>query len=91
MTSRTTRRTVTFKRPFVLGGVDGTQPPGTYDVDTDEESLDSRSLLAYRRVATFIQVRRDGGTQVFRIDPTELDDALRRDAGLTGGPAVEVG
>src|ERR1700686_3981992 len=81
MTSRTTRKTVTFRRPFALSGVDGTQPPGVYDVDTDEESIDSLSILAYRRVATLIQVRRNGETQVFPIDPVELDAALMRDAG----------
>src|SRR5437763_2660567 len=37
MTSRTTRKTVTFRQPFALRGVDGTQPPGAYDIDTDEE------------------------------------------------------
>ena len=83
MTSRTNRKTVTFRRPFVLNGVDGTQPPGAYDVDTDEESIDSLSILAYRRVATSFHVHRDGGTQVFRIDPVELDAALMRDADLT--------
>jgi hypothetical protein len=88
MTSRTTRKRVTFMRPFVLTGVDGTQPPGAYDVDTDEVSIDSLSILAYRRVATSLHVLRDGGTQVFPIDPVELDAALMRDAGLTVGPAT---
>ncbi len=41
-------------RPFVLPGVDGLQPAGTYDVDTDEESIDDVSFLAWRRVATMI-------------------------------------
>jgi hypothetical protein len=38
---------VTFRQPFVLSGVDGTQRPGAYDVDTDEESIDTQSFLAY--------------------------------------------
>ena len=83
MTSRTTRKTVTFRRPFVLKGLDGTQPPGAYVVDTDEELLDSPSILGYRRVATFIQVERDGSTQVFPIDPVELDAVLVQDGGRT--------
>ena len=82
VTKRTTRKTVTFRRPFDLSGVGGVEP-GTYDVDTDEESIDSLSILAYRRVATFIQIHRNGDTQVFPIDPVELDTALMRDAGLT--------
>jgi len=89
MTSQTTRKTVTFRHPFVLSGVDGTQPPGVYDVDTDEESLESLSILGYRRIATFIQVHRDGNTQVFSIDPEELDAALMRDGGRTVVSPVE--
>ena len=58
MTIRTTRKTVTFARPFSLGGVDGVQPPGSYDIDTDEEQIDSLTHLAWRRVATTIQLRR---------------------------------
>jgi hypothetical protein len=83
VTGRTTRKAVTFTRPFALSGIDGTQPPGIYDVDTDEESVDSLSIVAYRRIATFIRVRRNGDTQVFPIDPVELDAALMRDAGQT--------
>ena len=88
MTNRTTRKTVTFRQPFVLSGIGGVQP-GTYEVDTDEESIDSLSILAYRRVATFMQVHRNGDTQVFPIDPVELDAALMRDAGLTVASGVE--
>jgi hypothetical protein len=83
MTTRTTRKTVTFREPFLLSGVGTTQPPGTYDVDTDEETIESRSMIGYRRIATFIHVHRNGDTQVFSIDPVELEAALMRDAGLT--------
>lgn len=82
MTTRTARRTVTFVHPFQLDGI-GSQPAGTYEVNTDEESIDSLSFLAYRRVATTIHLRRDGATQVYAIDPVELDANLLRDAGLT--------
>jgi hypothetical protein len=85
VTSRTTRKTVTFKRPFILNGIDGTHAPGVYEVVTDEESLDSMSIIAYRRVATFIQIQRDGDTQVYPIDPVELDAALIQDGGVTIG------
>ena len=89
MTTRTTRKTVTFRHPFVLGGIDGTQPPGPYLVDTDEETLDSVSILGYRRVATFIQFHGDGNTQVFPIDPTDLEAALMRDRGQTVVSPIE--
>lgn len=83
MTTRTTRTTVTFTGPFSLRGVDGIQPAGVYDVDTDEELIDDLSFLAYRRVATTIRLKKDGAMQVYRIDPVELDARLLRDAGAT--------
>lgn len=84
MTTRTTRKTVTFTRSFVLGDA-GTQAPGTYEVDTDEELIDGLSFVAYRRVATLIKLRRGGATEVFKVNPAELDAALMLDAGLTVG------
>jgi fructose 1,6-bisphosphatase len=82
MTTRTSRKTVTFTRPFNLAGI-GPQAAGRYDVDTDEELIDDLSFLAWRRVSTVIHVRKDGALQVHRIDPAELDASLLRDAGLT--------
>lgn len=83
MTMRTTRKTVTFTRPFHLCGIDGLQPAGAYDVDTDEELIEDLSFAAWRRVATMIHLRRAGVTQVYRIDPVHLDASLLRDAGMT--------
>ena len=83
MTTRTTRQTVTFTKPFALVGIDGVQPPGSHEINTDEESIDSLSFLAWRRVATTITLRRHGATQIYRIDPVDLEASLLRDAGLT--------
>ena len=87
MTTRTTRKTVTFRQPFALGGVDGVQAAGAYEVATDEEMIEGVSFPAWRRMATMIQLRRNGDTQLYRIDPVELDASLLRDAGLTCLPA----
>ena len=57
MTTRTTKRTVIFTRPFSLSGFDGEQPAGSYSVETDEELLDSVSFPAYRRLATMMQLK----------------------------------
>ncbi len=77
MTMRTTRRIVTFTRPFFLSEVDGEQPPGSYNVDTDEELIEGLSFLAYRRVATFLHLpsisTRSGMTQMVPIDPSDLE------------------
>lgn len=80
MTIRTTTRQATFTRPFTLQDVDDTLPPGTYAVDTDEEMIDSLSFIAWRRVATAIHVVRGGATEIWPVDPADLDEALRRDA-----------
>jgi hypothetical protein len=86
MTGRTAHKTVTFSQPFTLGGVDGLLAPGVYDVDTDEETIENLSFLAWRRVATTIRVHRNGVTETHRIDPVELDATLLRDAGRTVRP-----
>lgn len=84
MTIRTTCRTVTFSRPFLLRGVVEEQPAGTYIVETDEEPLEAASVLAYRRISTLIRLPGRPGSsvldQVVDTDPTELAEALERDA-----------
>jgi hypothetical protein len=79
MTIRTTHKTVTFNRPFVLSS-EGPLPAGVYEVDTDEELIDGLSFIAYRRVATFIKIRRNGATEVVQIHPADLDAAIVLDA-----------
>lgn len=91
MTIRTTLKRVTFTKPFALSGIDGVQPAGTYEVATDEEMIVGLSFLAYRRVATMIHLLRHGGTQVFSIDPVDLEASLMRDAGLTVPAAAQPG
>jgi hypothetical protein len=90
MTARTTSKTVTFTRPFVLSAT-GPQPAGVYEVDTDEEAIDRLSFLAYHRIATFMKVHRAETTEVFRINPVELESALLRDAGMTVVPTGSTG
>ena len=85
MTVRTSRKTVTFAQPFSLNGIDELQPAGTYTVETDEELLPGLSFPAYRRIATLIFLRSQGGgailEEVVNIDPLELQAAQERDAG----------
>jgi hypothetical protein len=86
MTVRTSRKSVTFTRPFSLSGIDDVQPAGTYTVETDEELLPGLSFPAHRRIATLIFLRsRRGGSiveEVPNVDPLELHAAQERDAGL---------
>ena len=90
MTIRTSKKTVTFGRPFVLGGLDEVLPAGTYSVETDEELLDSISFPAYRRILSVIRLHEKPGhpglTQTLTIDPNELDAALKRDQAPAESP-----
>jgi hypothetical protein len=84
MNLRTTSKRITFARPFLLGGLDETQPAGTYTVQTDEEPIEGLSFLAYRRVATVIFLplprRGTGSFQAIPVTPEALDAALAQDA-----------
>lgn len=89
MAERLTRKSVEFVHPFELGGVDGLQPPGIYDVETVEEQLDGLSFVAYRRVSTTIALRSSNivilSRQLTMIDPADLTAALEKDADASHG------
>ena len=84
MTIRTTKKTVTFVNPFLLGDFGEVLPSGTYNVETDEELLEGLSFHGYRRMQTLIHLpatpRRPGLSRTLTIDPDELDAAHKRDA-----------
>ena len=90
MTTRTSKKTVTFRRPFVLGGFDEVLPAGAYSVETDEELLEGMSFPAYRRILTVIHLNARSGhpglTRTLTIDPNELDAALERDRAPKDAP-----
>lgn len=82
MTIRTIRRTITFRRPFYLKGVDRLLPTGDYSVVTDEELIEGLSFSAYHRVSTviFVPAPSGSGIEMVRIEPLDLEAALERDA-----------
>lgn len=90
MTTRTSKKTVTFRRPFVLGGFDEVLPAGAYSVETDEELLEGISFPAYRRILTLLHLHpkpgRPGLTETLTVDPNELDAALERDRAPRDAP-----
>ena len=89
MTIRTTKSRVTFNRPFSLKGVDGVQPPGSYEVETDEETIEGNERTVYRRVATILYLSAGGVTVSCAIDPDDLAAALARDAATQAKPGAE--
>jgi hypothetical protein len=84
MTTRTSSKTVTFARPFLLKGIDRMMTAGDYRVVTDEELIQELSFPVYRRVATMIFVPAASGHafEMVAIDPRDLEEAQVRDAQL---------
>lgn len=84
MTERTTDSLVTFRRPFNLRDIVGTQPPGTYQIETVELMIDGLSFVAFRRVSTTITLPAMGSSvtrrQFIEIDPADLAAAQQLDA-----------
>jgi hypothetical protein len=91
MSTRTSRKTVTFGRPFSLAGVGRTLPAGSYDVVTDEELIEGLSFPAYRRLATMMLVPAQSGrgssVEMLTVDPLELAAAQERDLVAASGKA----
>ena len=86
MTMRTSHKTVAFRQPFSLSGIDEVQAAGTYTVEPSEELLQGVSFPAYRRTETLIFLpSRPGGAfveRVVNIDPLKLEAAQKRDASI---------
>ena len=84
MLTRTTARSVTFKHPFRLDGVDDIQPAGSYVVESEEELLQALSFPGWRRRSMVIRLRASGANspddQVTTVDAAALEAALLKDA-----------
>jgi hypothetical protein len=84
VTDSTTYKTITFAHPFSLEGVDGTYPPGSYEVTETREPVDGLSFLGYRRTKTTIELpgllAAYASRQVVEIEPADLEAALKRDS-----------
>lgn len=83
MDSRSMQQVVHFLSAFSLLGFDTSQPPGEYLVDLDEETVESGSSLAWRRVAAFIHLQaisiRATTLHSVPIAPAFLKAALEQD------------
>ena len=81
MTIVTRRSSATFAAPFTVRGVEGQQPAGTYEIETDEEVIEGNGHVVRRRIATLMFIRRGQATETWTIDPADLAAALARDSG----------
>jgi hypothetical protein len=89
MIERTHSKSVVFRHPFELKGVDRILPPGDYRVVTDEVLIEELSFPVYRRVATMIFVPAQSSVEMVTIDPLDLQEAQDRDTATHQGTAAE--
>ncbi|MFK4505851.1 hypothetical protein LPJ38_32730 [Bradyrhizobium daqingense] len=83
MTIRSRRETVHFKHPFRIRGIERVFPAGSYEVVTDEESIEGLTFSAYRRIATMVTVPAEGScgaTEMLSIGSIDLANAQAADA-----------
>lgn len=55
MSARMTRETIHFHRPFILPEIEEPLPAGRYEVEFEEERMDSLSFTAWRTVRTTLR------------------------------------
>jgi hypothetical protein len=85
---RTTRSTVSFQRPFTLNRDVGELPPGSYEIEIDEDELHATDRTAFRRVAIYFYVQSSASTRTIVVNPMDLEAALVRDRNPELGEAV---
>jgi hypothetical protein len=84
---RTRKSTVSFQRPFTLNRDVGELPPGSYEIEIDEDEIQATDRIAYRRVAIYFYVQNSASTRTVIINPADLESALERDLNpRTGQP-----
>ncbi len=101
MDIRSTRTTLTFRKPFTLPLSNRTMPPGDYVLLTEEERLEGLTFNAYRRVARYLIVSGGpefpGRTEMIPLNDAEMAElvacdlqpvALGRDLARLAGPAT---
>src|SRR6185312_11212072 len=77
--TRSRGETVVFKHPFRIASVERLLPAGSYEVITDEESMEGLSFPSFRPVATMIMVPapppRSPSVEIVMISSIDLSDA----------------
>lgn len=81
---RTTRSSVTFERPFTLNAAVGELPPGSYEIETDEEEITATDRTAFHRIAIYFYVKTSASTRTIVVTSADLESALERDASAAG-------
>jgi hypothetical protein len=78
--TRTTKRSLTFKSAFRIGSDDEVFPAGLYEVQTIEAVHEGNERTVYQRLSTVLIVAEPGKRRYCEVDPLDLEEATRRDA-----------
>src|SRR5207302_3197510 len=76
--TRSLRETVVFKHPFRIASIERLLPAGSYEVITDEESIEGLSFPSFRPVATVMMVPappRSSSVEMITISSIDLADS----------------
>lgn len=83
MDIRSTRTTLTFRKPFTLPHSDRTIPPGDYVLVTEEERLEGLTFSAYRRISGHLIVgggpANPGRTEMIPVTEAEVAHLIAQD------------
>ena len=83
MIFRTTTITAIFSNPFTLGDYDEALPPGSYEIEIDEELVEGAEGQEYQRVLSLVRVpaksKIAGDWQWLTISSRELNAAVTPD------------
>lgn len=77
MTARTSTSLVVFKHPFKLPGMDTPHPPGTFELQVEEEDLDV--MWHASRTSMSLILTYPGRSEAWGVTADDLDRALAND------------
>ena len=87
--TRTTRRTQAFQRPFILGKDQEIFPAGSYDIVTTEAVHEGNERTVFIRISTTLLVKSRGMTRHYEVRPADLEEAMRLDNRTSAKPLVQ--
>lgn len=82
--TRITKKAVKFEHPFLLDEIASELPAGDYTIETEEESIEGSTFLAFRSIETTLvacsQKAAPNKPQFWSIDPEAFEIVFARDA-----------
>jgi hypothetical protein len=84
--TRTSKRTQFFRRPFQIGKDDEVFPAGPYEILTREAVHEGNERTVYVRISTTLLVKSMGSTRHCEVRPADLEEAIRLDGRMARHP-----